>query len=131
MAVPGASSRITATVTTWRGVSSAPHRFGGVEYLFGTREIGHIHGESLVDIPFPIAVRNEIVSAGLAEPHHVLPDSGWISFYLRVPADVERALALLQRSYAIAQQQYARRHAQRTSRVSEGGQDSSAQREEV
>ncbi|HXF60483.1 MAG TPA: luciferase family protein, partial [Caldilineaceae bacterium] len=73
------------------------------------REIGHIHGDSLVDIPFPTAVRNELVAAGQAEPHHVLPDSGWISFYLHRPEDVEHAIALLHRSYQIAQQQAQRR----------------------
>ena len=109
MSVSGASKQITAAVSQWPGVSTVPHRFGGVEYQLGTREIGHIHGDSLVDIPFPTAVRNELVAAGEAEPHHILPDSGWISYYLRRPEDVEHAIALLRRSYQIAQQQAQRR----------------------
>ena len=86
-------------------VVAAPHRFGGSEFRLGTREIGHIHGDALVDIPFPKKMRDEIVSAGEAEPHHVLPDTGWVSFYLREPADVERAIALLHRSYQVALRQ--------------------------
>ena len=82
-----------------------PHRFGGTEFCIGKREIGHIHGDSLVDIPFPKKVRDEIVSAGAAEPHHVLPETGWISFYLREEGDVEKAIALLKRSYEIALKQ--------------------------
>jgi predicted DNA-binding protein (MmcQ/YjbR family) len=105
MSVHGAQARITEAVTAWTGVTSQPHRFGGVEYVMGTREIGHIHGDHLVDIPFPKKVRNEIVVAGRAQPHHVLPETGWISFYLRQESDVEPAIALLRESYEIAMKQ--------------------------
>ena len=80
MSVSNAQKIITQTLTSWEGVSTAPHRFGGVEYLLGTRELGHIHGDHLVDIPFPKKVRDEVVGAGLAQPHHILPETGWISF---------------------------------------------------
>lgn len=87
----------------------APHRFGGVEYLLGTRELGHIHGDHLVDIPFPKKMRDDIVGAGQAEPHHILPETGWISFYLRVPGDEQKAIDLLKRSYEIALKQKGRK----------------------
>jgi predicted DNA-binding protein (MmcQ/YjbR family) len=105
MSVSNAQKTITQALTSWEGVSTAPHRFGGVEYLLGTRELGHIHGDHLVDIPFPKKVRDEIVSAGLAEPHHILPETGWISFYLREDEDTQKAIALLRRSYEIALKQ--------------------------
>ena len=105
MSVKGAQARITAAVTAWAGMTSQPHRFGGVEYVLGTREIGHIHGDHLVDIPFPKKVRDEVVAAGRAQPHHILPDTGWVSFYLRQENDVESAITLLQESYQIAQKQ--------------------------
>jgi hypothetical protein len=99
MSVPGASDTIRQTVLTWEGVEALPHRFGGIEYQLQKRELGHIHGDQMLDIPFPKKVRDELVAAGMAEPHHLLPDTGWISFYLRESADVERAIALLRRSY--------------------------------
>jgi len=105
MSVLNAQKTITATLTSWEGVSTAPHRFGGVEYRLGTRELGHIHGDQLVDIPFPKKIRDEIVKAGLAEPHHILPETGWISFYLREEEDVQKVIALLRRSYEIALKQ--------------------------
>jgi luciferase-like monooxygenase len=105
MAVSNAQKRITETLLLWEGVSTAPHRFGGVEYRLGTRELGHIHGDHLVDIPFPKKVRDEIVDEGLAEPHHILLETGWVSFYLRMDDDVQRAVALLRRSYEIALRQ--------------------------
>jgi hypothetical protein len=64
-----------------------------------------VHGDYLVDIPFPKKVRDELVAAGRAEPHHVLPESGWISFYLRQPADVEQAIRLFRRSFELALKQ--------------------------
>jgi len=105
MSVKGAQALITNAVTSWAGVTVAPHRFGGMEYVIGRREIGHIHGDQLVDIPFPKKVRDEIVAAGRAQPHHILPETGWVSFYLREENDVEKAITLLHESYEIAQKQ--------------------------
>jgi len=102
MSLKGAQTRITDVVTSWPGVTAQPHRFGGVEYAIGKREIGHMHGDHLVDIPFPKKLRDEIVAAGGAEPHHILPETGWVSFYLRQESDVEQAIALLRESYEIA-----------------------------
>ncbi len=110
MAIPGARQRIEAVVLTWPGVMSQPHRFGGTEFVLGKREVGHIHGDRLLDIAFPKPVRDEMVAAGLAEPHHILPDSGWVSFDIRKEEDVDAAVALLRRSYELAREQQARKY---------------------
>jgi hypothetical protein len=102
MAVSGANRRVCEAVGQWAGVEIAPHRYGGLEFKLGKRELGHIHGDRLVDIPFPKSVRNELVAAGEAEPHHILPESGWVSIFLREEQDVERAICLLQRSFSLA-----------------------------
>jgi hypothetical protein len=104
MAVSGAERRIREAVSRWQGVQTEPHRYGGWEFRLGRRELGHIHGDRLVDIPFPKRVRDEIVAAHEAEPHHILPTSGWVSLYLRTADDVDRALLLLERSYSLAQE---------------------------
>ncbi len=105
MTVIGAQETITNAVTSWKGVTVRPHRFGGVEYVMGKREIGHIHGDHLVDIPFPKKVRDAVVREKRAQAHHILPESGWVSFYLRQPEDVGQAIALLAESYQIARKQ--------------------------
>lgn len=110
MSVIDAEKQITQAVLQWPQTVSIQHRFGGIEYQFGKREIGYIHGNTLVDIPFPKAIRNELIESGLAKPHHILPDSGWISFYIRQPEDVDQAIQLLHRSYILAQEQAAKRH---------------------
>jgi len=108
MSVTGAAEQIRRAALSWEGVEANPHRFGGTEFRLGRREIGHLHGDHLVDIPFPTTVRDEIVAAGEAEPHHILPATGWVSFYLRKEGDVEKAIGLLKRSYAIAAAQQRR-----------------------
>jgi Family of unknown function (DUF5519) len=106
------SERIRSTAATWAGVTEHPHRFGGTEFRLGKREIGHVHGDRLVDIPFPKKVRDEVIQAGLAEQHHILPESGWVSIWLRSSQDVENAMVLLERSLELARAQAARREVQ-------------------
>ena len=91
--------RIRGELLSWPGVTEAPHRFGGVEFRVGLRELGHLHGSRLADLPFPKRVRDELVAAGLAEPHHILPNTGWVSFYVRGPDDVSAAIELFRRNY--------------------------------
>lgn len=106
MAVAGAHKRIIEAVSGWEEVEIRPHRYGGHEFRLGKRELGHIHGDALVDIPFPKVVRNEIVAAGQAEPHHILPNSGWVSLFLRTDEDVDTAITLLERSFQLAREHH-------------------------
>jgi hypothetical protein len=76
-----------------------------------SREIGHIHGDQLLDVPLPTRLRDEVVAAGRAQPHHIFPESGWISFYLNAPEDVAQAIELLRLSYDVAAGQQAARQA--------------------
>jgi hypothetical protein len=108
MGVRGAGERIRGALLSWPGVSAHPHRFGGLEYRIGRREVGHVHGDWIVDIPLPKKVRDQAIAEGRAEPHHVLPESGWVSVHLRGDGDVESAIALLKLSYDAAQSQRAR-----------------------
>ena len=60
------TAQITREVAGWNGVTVAPHRFGGVEFLVGRRELGHLHGHRLADLPFPVRVREQLVAEGKA-----------------------------------------------------------------
>jgi hypothetical protein len=80
-------------------VTVAPHRYGGIEFRLGKRELGHLHGDYLADLPFPVRVREELVAAGRAMPHHILPLSGWVSYPIRDPAAVAGAVALFRLAY--------------------------------
>jgi|SRR5882672_531028 len=94
-----ARERIEREVGSWDGVTVSPHRFGGIEFRVGRRELGHLHGDRLADLPFPVPIRKEIVAAGRAELHHVLPESGWVSLWIRRADDVDTAIALFRLNY--------------------------------
>ena len=73
------STQIEREVAGWTGVTVSPHRFGGVEFSVGRRELGHLHGSRLADLPFPVAV--------------------WVSFRIRDARDVAAVIALFRLNY--------------------------------
>ena len=94
-----ASDIIRREVVSWPGVTVLPHRFGGLEFRVEQRELGHLHGNDLADIPFPVRIREQLVASGRADRHHVLPDSGWVSFFLKTRDDIARTIDLFRLSY--------------------------------
>jgi hypothetical protein len=93
------SAIIESELLRWPGVTAGTHRFGGREFRIGKREIGHLHGNRVADLPFPRAIRDELVSRSEASSHHHLPDSGWVSFHIGDEQDVPALLALFRRNY--------------------------------
>ncbi len=92
-------NRLEDEVSAWPNVSVHAHRFGGREFRFGKAEIGHIHRDGTVDIPFPRPVRDALLKEGQAEEHRWVPNSGWATFRVRAEADIQHALELLRISY--------------------------------
>ena len=90
---------IVREVSSWPGVTVGRHRFGGTEFRYGRRELGHLHGNRLADLPFPLLIRNELVAGGRAEPHHIHPESGWVSCFIRDGADVAHVIELFRLNY--------------------------------
>ena len=107
--VEGAQRKIDIVVSAWPGVTSAPHRFGGTEWRLGKREVGHVHGDEQVDIPFPKKLRDELVAAHQVQAHHMLPDSGWVTLPLNRDEDLKWAVVLLRYSYELSRQRVSRR----------------------
>lgn len=93
-----AKEGVIREVASWEGVSVHEHRFGGVEFRVGRRELGHVHG-SIADLPFPRHLRNELIAAGRARPYHVLPDSGWVTVPMRTGAEVANVTELFRQNY--------------------------------
>ena len=93
------AEEIRREVIGWRGVEEKPHRFGGVEFRVRGHEIGHLHGDRLADLPFPVRVRKELVAEGKARLHHVLPRTGGVSYPIRGEEDVPGALELFRLNY--------------------------------
>jgi hypothetical protein len=93
------AKRVEGVISGWPDVSAHPHRFGGREFLFGAAEVGHVHTNGIVDIPFPRSIRDALLADGLAEEHHWVPNSGWITFQMRGEEDLSHALWLMRLSY--------------------------------
>ena len=86
-------------ILNWPDVTVEPHRFGGLEFRLNKREMGHIHGDKLADLPFSMDTRNKLVNSGQVSPHHVLPQSGWISFWIKGEKDIPAVVKLFKMRY--------------------------------
>ena len=93
-----AMDKVRDAVAAWDGVTVHDHRFGGIEFRVGRRELGHLH-RTIADLPFPRVVRDALVAAGRARPHHVLPESGWITVPMRTESDVANVIDLFRQNY--------------------------------
>jgi len=78
------------------GVLLKVHRFGGIEFVAKDgRELGHLHGHGLLDVPVGRAMADLLVAQRRVRPHHVFPRSKWISFQIESEVDIPVALELL------------------------------------
>jgi len=94
------AATIEREVAAWPGVTATPHSRGaGIQFLYGRVELGHLHGSSLADLPFPKKVRDELIAAGRAAVHDPLPNSGWVRRRMAGPADVPEVIALFRLNY--------------------------------
>ena len=93
------AERIEHEVGSWDGVSTHEHRFGGIEFRLGRRELGHLHGARWADLPFQKGIRDMLVETGRAQPHHVLPETGWVSKQIRSDEDLAEVIELFRLSY--------------------------------
>ncbi|MDF2959768.1 MAG: hypothetical protein K0S39_1503 [Paenibacillus sp.] len=90
---------LTEELLNWAGVTMHPHRFGGLEFQLNCNEIGHLHGNRLFDLLVPKSERDRWVEEGKARPHHMYPDSGWMSVYLNTEQDVAHAIEIARSKY--------------------------------
>jgi hypothetical protein len=77
MTPAAANQAVIREVSSWEGVSVHEHRMGGV----GRR------------------LRDELVAAGRAKPHHLLPDSGWVTVPMRTASEVAGVIGMFRLSY--------------------------------
>lgn len=89
---------VAGEVGKWKGVTVHEHRFGGVEFRLGRRELGHLHPR-FADLPFPPRIRDDLIAAGWARPHHVLPDSGWVTAPMRTDSEIAGVIELFRQNY--------------------------------
>jgi hypothetical protein len=109
IATASPSATITAAALTWPGVEAVPHRFGGTEFRLGRRQLGHLHGDEIADLPLPRGLRDELIASGRARVHRWRPDSGWATIPLTSREAVTDVVDLLHGAYQRAKRAADRR----------------------
>ncbi|WP_396612661.1 luciferase family protein [Haloferax sp. S1W] len=94
-----AIDRIVSRVLRWPGVETEPHRFGGTEFVVAGKEIGHVHDTGIVDLAITKRVRDILIMEGVADAHHVLPNSAWVTYRVLGAQDITGAMRLLRLAY--------------------------------
>jgi hypothetical protein len=90
---------IEAEVLKWKNTCVDFHKYGGLQFNYNTKEMGHIHSNGLVDILLSREIKKQLLTEGHIKNHHLFKNSGWISFYVHTPADTVYAIRLLKLAY--------------------------------
>jgi Luciferase len=92
--------RIAAEVESWPGVETGPGRFGSLRFVIGRRELGHLHGDQIADLPLRPETARRLIASGEAREHRFTPQgSGWVTVELRSDDDADRVINLMRTSY--------------------------------
>jgi hypothetical protein len=90
---------IRREVTQWPGVTTGETGRGGLQFLYGRVELGHLHGSRFADLPFPKVIHDALIAQGRASVHPPLPHSGWVRRQMENPADAAAVIALFRLNY--------------------------------
>ena len=104
----GNASAIEREVLRWPGVRKEPGRFGATSFRYGKREIGHLHGDRIADLPVTTEMKEDLMARGRARPHQA-GVKGYVSYPLESEEDVAAVLGILNRNYDRARAAVARR----------------------
>tara|TARA_B100000674_G_C37833046_1_gene911502 strand:+ start:750 stop:1175 length:426 start_codon:yes stop_codon:yes gene_type:complete len=80
-------------------VQSKYHKYGGLEFQVNGKEICHIHGDGLADILLNKNLAQEIIKTTHAEEHHVITDSGWISYQIKGDTITDELETIIKQAY--------------------------------
>ena len=101
-------AEIEREVLRWPGVITGDTGRGGLQFSYGRVELGHLHGSSFADLPFPRKVRDELIAQARASVHPPLPESGWVRRRMDGPEDAEAVIELFRMNYDRAKERAGR-----------------------
>jgi hypothetical protein len=93
-------ARVQSEVASWPGVTIEAYRGGMVFFHVGRREIGHLHGNRMADLPFPVRIREQLVAERKADLHYLHPKTGWVTYYIRGEQDTAAIIELFRLNYS-------------------------------
>ena len=91
--------QIRQQIAAWPEVRTEAYRGGMIFFHVGRREIGHLHGNRLADLPFPVRIREQLVAAGKVDLHYLHPKSGWTTYHIRGEEDIAPIIELFRLNY--------------------------------
>jgi hypothetical protein len=90
---------VEAAVLQWPNTTATTHKYGGLQFNYLGKEIGHIHSNGLLDMLLSRSLKHQWMQQGRIQDHHSFKSSGWISFYIKNVDDKEYALQLLKAGF--------------------------------
>jgi len=90
---------VSDEVLSWDGTSESGHKYGGTQFDCRGKEIGHIHGNGILDILFSKKIKEQLLAEGKIKDHHIFANTGWISFSITQKGDAAYAIKLLRLSW--------------------------------
>jgi hypothetical protein len=90
---------IEMEVLSWKNTTVHLHKYGGLQFNYEGKEIGHIHSNGLLDMLLSRKIKAELMAEGRIQDHHSFKKSGWISFYIETEGDRDYAIWLLRFGY--------------------------------
>jgi hypothetical protein len=77
-----AIGKIRREIGAWPEVTESAHKLGGHQFDWHAEELGHIHSNGVADVRLTPSEKDDVLSKGLAVPHHVAPKSSWVTFLI-------------------------------------------------
>ena len=92
------AERIISEGLSWPGVHRAKGHLGSIAFRVGRRELGHLPGDAVADVPLSAELQDQLVRDGMAlEPEW--RHEGWVKVPLEDEERAQQALALLRGNY--------------------------------
>ena len=103
----GAAQLISDEVASWPGVHAGEGERGELAFTLGPRELGHLHGDRVMDTSFPRALWDALFEEGRIGYHPVFPGKpGFAARSMDTDDDVRDVIALLRLNYDRAVTRY-------------------------
>lgn len=97
---------IVLEVASWPEVERSNYVYGGTEFRIFNRNVGHIHSNGLLDLPFKKQVRDLVIDHGMADWHHFGKKMMWVSVKISASEDFHKVRPLLLLSCFIKAKDY-------------------------
>lgn len=93
---------IEKIVLTWPGTTVTTHKYGGLQFNYHGKELGHIHSNGLLDMLLSRKIKQQLIQQDRrVQDHHSFKNSGWISVYIKYNGDKQLALELFEQVYKL------------------------------